>query len=188
MECSKSLFDKICKELNRGERIEHNKETISKVTSFIWDDCLASVQTLNDVDLFLEFSSLEKLTNKQAKDLASFQWSRIFIWNLKEISDEQLEILSKYEWKIEIGWFVEITDKTTQILKNFTWTLILNFSNRCNISTNDEITNLVNDVEKCLDGINLWIWYVYIKINDDKNRHKVHNLLNKYSLWKLDIQ
>lgn len=188
MECSKSLFDKICNELNNGERIEHNKETISKITSFIWEDCLDSVQTLNDVDLFLEFSSLEKLTNKQVEDLANFKWSRIFIWNLKEISDEQLEILSKYEWKIEIGWFVKITDNTIQILQNFEWPLILNFSSRCNISTDKEIDKLINDVEMCLDKLNLWVWYVYVKINKDNIRGKIQNLLSKYSSWKLCIE
>ena len=188
MELQKALVDKICYEINHNMRIAKNKETLKKATLFIEDNALESLQTIENRDFNLELTNLREITDKQAEDISKFKWFFIEIWGLEGIKDTQLVNLLNYKWRIEIWWFNNISENTLSILKNFNNDLFLNFECRKNISSEEDADKLVIDVKKCLDNLDLKLWFIKIKIDCDWIREFVKNELSNYSPSKFVIK
>lgn len=60
MELSKALVDKICYEINNNERYEHNMETLRKTTSFLEDNALEVLATIENENFNLPFAKSKK--------------------------------------------------------------------------------------------------------------------------------
>jgi hypothetical protein len=73
MELSKALVDKICYEINNNERFEHNKETLRKATSFLEDNALEALATIENENFNLPLPNLKKITDRQANDISKFK-------------------------------------------------------------------------------------------------------------------
>ncbi len=184
MELSKALVDKICYEINNNERFEHNKETLRKTTSFLEDNALEALATIENEKYNLLLPNLKKITDSQANDISKFKWFFIDIWGLDNITIEQLKLLSQYNWWIEIWWLNSISDDMILILRQFQNNLILNFGCRRGIITASEVNNLIVDVKKVLNQLYPRPWFVKVIVDNDEVVKKIEDELSMYdSRW-----